>query len=53
MERGTLGGGGQHYKPSVVGGRGGRLQNKKLAGGVAEEMTGVSKNYPAPPPADK
>ena len=40
------GGGGQHYKPSVVGGGG--LRNKKLAGGVDEEMTGLPKNCPAP-----
>ena len=53
---GPLGGGGgrgQHYKPSVGGG--GRLRNKYLAGGgggVAEEMTGLPSNCPAPP-ADK
>ena len=38
---GHWGVGGQHYKLSVVGGGGGRLQNKNLAGGVAEEMTGL------------
>ena len=44
------GGGGQHYKPSVVWGGGGLLRNKNLAGGgVAEEMTGLPKNCPAPP----
>ena len=32
------GGGGQNYKLSVMEGR---LQNKHLAGGVAEEMTGL------------
>ena len=48
--------GGQHYKPSVVGGGvgvggGGRLRNKKLAGGGgAEEMTGLPQNCPAPSP---
>ena len=36
------GGGGQHYKPSVVGG-GGRLRNEKLAVGVAGEMTVIPK----------
>ena len=48
---GPLGGGGQHYKPSVVGG-GGRLRNKNLAGGVAEEMTGLPKHCPAPAPTE-
>ena len=43
---GPLGGGGQHYKPSVVGE--GRLRNKNLAGGVDEEMTGLPKHCPAP-----
>ena len=38
--------GGQHYKPSVVGGR---LRNKNLAGAVAE-MAGLPRPPAAPPP---
>ena len=43
-----MGGGVQHYKPSVVGGR---LRNKNLAREVDGEMTGLPKNCPAPPPS--
>ena len=45
-----MGGGGQHYKPSVVVWGWGRLRNKNLAGGVAEEMTGLPKIAQPPPP---
>ena len=38
---------GQHYKPSVVGGS---TSKYKLGKGVAEEMTDLPKNCPAPPP---
>ena len=44
------GGGGQHYKPSIVGGRVDCEIKIWQGGGVAEEMTGLPKNCPAPPP---
>ena len=49
---GPLGAGGQHYKPSFVGGVDFEIKIWWGGVGVAEEMTGLPNNCPATP-ADK